>query len=384
MPPRCVALLGIGQLINWGVLYYAFAVLLQPVQADLDVPAWAVTGAFSLALLVSAAMSPAVGRWTDDGRAARAIAGGGAGAAGLLALWALAPGLATLYLVWAGLGVCMAASLYEPVFAVIARSSGSPEGRLRALAVVTLLGGLASTVFLPLTAALVATVGWRSTALALAALMMVSAALGVYALRALPGVPAAQDAGTIAAAPPPRSRPLRVLSLVFGGSTLASAAFVATLVPALGERGVEPTAAALLGGLFGAMQLPGRALLMSPRVSPSGPVLVRSSLWLQAAGALAVAVLPTTVALAAGIAAFAAGSGLTTLARPHLLQEAVGAASYGAVNGRVARAQQVTRALGPVAASALAAVASHAVVLLVLGGALALLPLLVRRRQSTT
>ena len=384
MPPRSVALLGLGQLINWGVLYYAFAVLLQPVQADLDVPAWTVTGAFSLALLVSAAMSPVVGRWTDDGWAARAIAGGGGGAAILLALWALAPGLATLYLVWAGLGVCMAASLYEPVFAVVARSTGSPDGRLRALAVVTLLGGLASTVFLPLTAALVATVGWRKTTLALAALLVVSAALSRLALSPAPGPAAVGDAAANAAGPPPRPGPLRALTLVFGGSTLASAAFIATLVPALGERGVEPTAAALLGGLFGAMQLPGRALLMNRRVSPSGAGLVRWSLWLQAGGALAVAVLPTTVALAAGIAAFAAGSGLTTLARPHLLQQAVDPGSYGAVNGRVARAQQVTRAIGPVTASALAAVASHAVVLLALAGALALLPLLVGRRQSTT
>jgi hypothetical protein len=384
MPPHCVALLGLGQLINWGVLYYAFAVLLQPVQADLDVPAWAVTGAFSLALLASAAMSPAIGRRIDAGAGPSLLVRGGAGAAVLLLAWAWAPGLATLYLAWAGLGVCMAAVLYDPVFAVVARSQASPEAGLRALAVITLLGGLASTVFLPFTAMLVAAAGWRATVMALALCLTASSGLAAYALRAAPPAGTRRDDRPIAPRQPPPAGPVRVLALVFGGSTLASAAFVATLVPTLGERGVDPTTAALLGGTFGAMQLPGRALLMSPRLSPSGPALVRCSLWLQAGGALAVAVLPTTLAAGAGLAAFAAGSGLTTVARPYLLRQTFDVGGYGAVNGRLARAQQVTRAAGPITASLVAAAVGHAAALALLGVLLAVLALLVRRRQSTT
>jgi hypothetical protein len=35
MSCRAVIALGVGQCVNWGVLYYAFAVLLLPVEAEL-------------------------------------------------------------------------------------------------------------------------------------------------------------------------------------------------------------------------------------------------------------------------------------------------------------------------------------------------------------
>ena len=68
---------------------------------------------------------------------------------------------------WAALGLCMAAILYEPVFAIVGRAFADPEGRLRAIATVTVMGGLASTAFLPGTSALVtvsvgAAPSWRS------------------------------------------------------------------------------------------------------------------------------------------------------------------------------------------------------------------------------
>jgi hypothetical protein len=57
MRTREVVALGIGQCVNWGVLYYAFAVLLVPVAGDLSAPRWVVTGAFSLALFMSALLA---------------------------------------------------------------------------------------------------------------------------------------------------------------------------------------------------------------------------------------------------------------------------------------------------------------------------------------
>lgn len=68
---------------------------------------------------------------------------GGYAAAGLLGLWALLPSISVLYVVWARLGLCMAATLYEPAFVVIGRAHDEPPARLRALGIVTLFGGLA-------------------------------------------------------------------------------------------------------------------------------------------------------------------------------------------------------------------------------------------------
>jgi MFS family permease len=370
MSAAAITALGLGQLVNWGVLYYAFAVLLLPVQHELGVPGWVVTGAFSLALLVSALLAPTVGRWSDRGHAASAILLGGIGGALLLALWALAPSVLTLYVAWAGLGICMATALYEPAFAIVTRAHGSTAPRLRALAIVTLYGGLASTVFLPVSDRLVTWAGWRGAVAILAGLLAASSALTALVVRgvdaaARPSVePSALTAG-------PSAGDIRPLALMFGLSSLASASFIANLVPALGERGLPPASAAVLGGLFGVMQLPGRALMVNRRVALSGDALVAISLALQAVGLIAVAVLPTAVAVAVGVMAFAAGSGLTTLARPCLVHSRVAVEQAGVVNGKLARAQQLARAAGPIAASTAASLTSHAAVLASLGVALA-------------
>lgn len=46
-----VAALAVTQTIGYGVLYYAFAVLLQPMAADLHTSATAVTGALTASVL---------------------------------------------------------------------------------------------------------------------------------------------------------------------------------------------------------------------------------------------------------------------------------------------------------------------------------------------
>ena len=84
-------------------------------------------GAFSLGLLVSAIAAPAVGRLADRGQGPAVMQAGGYIAAGLLIVWAMLPTIWVTYLVWAGLGVCMAAILYEPVFAIVGRAFADAE-----------------------------------------------------------------------------------------------------------------------------------------------------------------------------------------------------------------------------------------------------------------
>lgn len=361
MSRSAILALGIGQCVNWGVLYYAFAMLVLPLQGELGVPTWIVTGAFSLALLMSAAAAPAVGRWADRGRAAPLILGGGITAAAVLVAWASIPGLVTLYVAWAALGVCMAAALYEPAFVVVARAFDDPARRLRALAMVTLSGGLASTIFLPLTALLTTAIGWRGAVVVLAALLVVSAVLTHTAVfRHLPASPTVLDG-----APPPspaaRLESLRFLFVAasFAAGTFASSGLTANLLPALGERGMPPATAAMLGGVMGLMQLPGRALLMTGAFSGSPVRLLGGSLLLHAAGLAALATAPSALAIAAGAMLVAAGAGVTTLARPHLVQSLFGDADMGHLNGRLARSQQLARAAGPLAFAWLAGAAGY-------------------------
>ena len=284
MTSRAILALGVGQLVNWGVLYYAFGVLMVPVERDLGVERWVVAGAFSLALLMSAAAAPLVGRLSDRGRGPLLIRAGGFLAAALLAAWSLTSNVATLYLAWAGLGLCMAATLYEPAFAVVGQSFDNMNDRLRALATVTVLGGLASTAFLPLTAFLNDAWGWRVAVGALAGIVCLSTAFTSFA--ALRTVSASPHSSPDAVPPAPdevRTGFGSVLA-VFSMTSLASAAFTTTLVPAFVNREFSSTTAALLGGVLGLMQLPGRVLLMNGRLATSPVTLLIASLLLQAAG----------------------------------------------------------------------------------------------------
>lgn len=83
---------------------------------------------------------------------------------------------------------------------------------------------------------------------------------------------------------------------------------------------MSPATAALLGGLFGLMQLPGRAWLMNRQVALPGETLVVVSLVMQAVGFFAIVVSASVAVVAVGALAFAIGSGLTALARPLLVQ----------------------------------------------------------------
>src|SRR5918994_214760 len=136
-----VAALAVTQTVGYGVLYYAFAVVLAPLAADLGVSTTTITGALTLAVLVSA-----VG----------AILGAFA-----LAAWSQVQTLAQLYLVFAGIGIASAMALYEATFALLVAVL-DPWRRAKAILTVTIVAGFASSVFVPLTGVLVEEHGWRT------------------------------------------------------------------------------------------------------------------------------------------------------------------------------------------------------------------------------
>ena len=367
MTRRAVLALGVGQCLNWGVLYYAFAVLTVPVALDLNVSPWWVTGAFSAALLTSAALSPLVGRWIDHGNGPRLMVAGGLAGVVLLTAWTVTPGLAALYAIWIGLGACMAATLYEPAFAIVARALPPPE-RLRALALITVIGGVASTIFLPLSDALVQSVHWRGATLVLAAVLAASTFLTRTALHELPQRQVERAGASPVGSADSSSGALFGWGLVvFAFGSFASASLTANLVPALGERQVSPSNAALLGGILGVMQLPGRLLLSTGAMNTSATRLVIVSLSLQATGFLALSAAPSTPLVAAALVIFAMGAGLATLARPHFLQTHFDVQRSGHLNGRLARWQHLARAGGPIAAASAASFIGYGAVLGVLG-----------------
>ncbi|WCD89967.1 hypothetical protein KPP03845_106391 [Streptomyces xanthophaeus] len=116
LPALCVT-----QITSWGIVYYAFPVLLSHLTADTGWSANAATGAFSMALLVSGVVGIPVGRILDQ-RGPRAVMTGGS-VIGVLALLviAAAPSLPVFFLGWMLAGVAMAATFYPPAFAALTR-----------------------------------------------------------------------------------------------------------------------------------------------------------------------------------------------------------------------------------------------------------------------
>ncbi len=160
-----VGWLSLAQLITWGSVFYAFAVLMEPLERELGLSRAQSSLAFSLALLAEGLLAYPVGRWIEQGHERAVMTGGSLLVVLCLAAHSQVHSLAAFYAVWTGLGVALSATLYTPAFAVITRRY--PNDFRRAIITLTFLGGLASTVFTPLTAWLIHLFGWRHALLLL-------------------------------------------------------------------------------------------------------------------------------------------------------------------------------------------------------------------------
>jgi MFS family permease len=349
-----VAALSVTETVTWGIIYYGFPVFLKPMEQDLGASRVAVTAAFSIGLATSALVSIAVGRWLDR-RGPRALMTGGSCLATILTFaWARVQSVTALYGVWLLMGVAMATTLYEPAFAVIV--SWFARGRDRALLTVTLVAGLASTIFMPIEAALLERMGWRS-ALTLLAVVLGVITIPIHALLLRRGT--AGDPGDGAPAPgatlreATRTAVFWVLTIAFLVSNFATAALTTHLIPFLVDHGYSAAVAAAAIGWTGAMQLAGRVLFVPISTRLGSRVMVAAVFVAQALGIGQLPVLARIGTLVPFIVLQGAANGMATLARASSLAEIFGARNYGTIAGAVALAANGARAIGPVGASLL-------------------------------
>lgn len=246
----------------------------------------------------------------------------------------------------------MAATFYPPAFAALTRWWG-PD-RIRALTVVTLAGGLASTVFAPLTAAIAEHLSWRATyavlAVILAAVTIPAHALALRApWPAAPPPPPSSDRTTSI----PRSRPFLLLATAFTLSGFAMYAVVMGLIPLLTERGATATQAAWALGLGGAGQTLGRTLYSALATRTS--VTTRTAVLIALGGATTASLaftpgpMPLLIALAilAGVI-----RGNLTLLQATAVTDRWGTTHYGRLSGLLGAPAHIAAALAPWAGAA--------------------------------
>ncbi|MFO0522216.1 MAG: MFS transporter [bacterium] len=353
-----VVMLGVSQTLAWASSYYLPAVLATSMARDLGVSSVMVFAAFSLALLVSAAVGPLAGRLIDT--------------------WGGRPVLVGSSLVFAAglsiVGLAMGSGLYEAAFSTLVRLRGT--GARTAITGITLIAGFASTVGWPLSALLEAQVGWRGACLAWAALHLVlGLPLNVAIPRVAPAAPArmsghiavpraGEAAGTQpgADAPPvPAPAPAEphltgrdgriagvLLAFVFAVTWFISTAMAAHLPLLLQGAGVSIALAVGLGALVGPAQVVARLLefgmlrrmhpLLSARLAavahPLGAVLL-------VAGGPALA--PLFVLL------HGAGNGILTIAKGTLPLVMFGPQGYGLRQGWLTMPARFAQAIAPLA-----------------------------------
>lgn len=353
-----VATLGLTETISYGVLYYAFTVFITPMEAELGWSRTALTGAFSLALLLSGVAGLLVGHWLDRYGPHALMTIGSCCAVALTLAWSRIHSLALFYLLWAAMGVVMAAVLYEPAFWVIARRFRASRGR--ALTALTVIAGFASVIFVPLAGALVRAQGWRG-ALVTLAVILAAGTIPAHALALRREAPAqAQPTAAPTAAIPgaTRAEALRSgafwwITAAFFLITLSTSALTVHLVPLLIGRGYSQTFASGAAGLFALMALPGR-LIFTPLGDRFRRSRVIAAIFLtHALGLLALLFAPGTAGVVGFIALFGAGFGAVTPARAALVADVYGAAHFGQISSVVAFATLLSRALGPIGMSLL-------------------------------
>ena len=370
-----VGALSITETVSWGILYYAFAVFLLPMQRELGYSAAQLTGAFSLALLVSAVAGIAVGRHLDRCSPRAVMTLGSAAGAVLVLAWSQIHGLAAFYALWVGIGLVMAAVLYEPAFTVLAKWFPEPAPRRRAMTAMTLAGALASFIFLPLAQTLIDGHGWRDALVVLALILaVVTVPLHAISLRQAPAAHASRHDSTpsTAAREVLRSMPFWLLSGAFFLATAAAIAFTVQGIPFLLERGYSPAFAAFSIGVIGVSQIPGRLLFAPVAERLPAPWGTVSLFVLIAAGLALIVAVDATAAVVAGLVLLGMGNGMATLARATLIADRYGAAAYGTIAGVAASATIGARAAAPVAAAAYATVAGYGALLVTLGALAAL------------
>jgi MFS family permease len=333
--PIVVAALGIMQILSWGSTFYLLPVLGEPITRDTGWTYDWVMGGLALGLLVAGIISPRVGRRIGHRGGRVVLACGSASIAGGLVVVAIASSFGIYLVGWVLIGAGMGAALYDAAFATLGALYG--KSARSAITSVTLFGGFASTVCWPLSAFLMAHVGWRGACFIYAAMHV---ALGfTLALIVLPDRRPEPSEATHQSAPVSvhLKGDERALFLLLAVVLTIGAAILSLvgsqLITLLLASGLELSKAVSLGMLIGPSAVGARSVeaLVGARYHP---------IWTMVAAAILVGCgtllfLFGPAAFGPAIAIYAAGNGIGSIAKGTLPLALFGPARYPALAGKI-------------------------------------------------
>jgi predicted MFS family arabinose efflux permease len=338
-----VTILGITQTLAWASSYYLPAILALPIARDTGIDSLQVFAAFSVSLIISAALGPRVGRTIDaiGGREVLAISNI-AFAAGLTIL-ATATSATGVWFAWMVLGIGMGLGLYDAGFATLGRIYG--DKARSAITGITLIAGFASTVGWPLSAWGDSTIGWRATCLVWAAVHVLVALPMNRFLLPKPTITVA-DKQAAQSARIAMDRNMLLLSFAFAAAWMVTSAMAVHLPRILQESGASATAAIAAGMLVGPAQV-GARIIEASWLSRFHPMLsLRLACLAHPVGAALLAAVggafPAVFVILHG-----AGNGILTIARGTVPLAIFGPQNYGLRLGILGAPSRVAQAAAP-------------------------------------
>jgi hypothetical protein len=344
---RLIGCIALGQMIGWGTLFSAFPLFGEPVEAELGWSRAEFNMGLTLALLVSGLVAVPVGRWVDRNGGRWMLALGAWGGAALLVAFAQVTALPVFWGIWLAMGLVQAAALWGPAMAVVVATAREP---VRAITGITFITGFTATVFVPLTALLIETLGWRGALLVLAAVQTIPGLLALWLLPPDVRRPVPSGSGGFSLARAMRSRPFLGMAGCLAAHAFIGIGLGAHAIPLLREMGLPEASVLTLVALHGPFQVAARAglFMLGKRVTMRG--VGRLASLLVPFAMLALAVSPAEFAwLLVFVMAWAVADGLMTIVRAAGVAEILGREGYGAITGALAMVTMLPRTLAPVA-----------------------------------
>lgn len=369
-----ITAIGVAMICSYGTLFYSFPLIAEAMRADLGWSKPQLYGAATVGLMLAGLAAYPVGSAIDRGHGRWVMSLASVAAGLLLFAWSQVSDPLTYYVIFAAIGSLHAATLYEPAFAVIARRTG-PDRARRGITAVTLWGGFASTVFVPLIQLLIEWYGWRGTLMVLGSINIVVCA-SLYFFLIDPRKDRLPDAGELGQDPPLSGRKavawavttptFWALLMAFLGYAALFSTLTFHLYPLLLEKGLTAASVVTIVAVIGPAQVAGRILIwvFAPNAS------------IRSVGSVAFVIFPLAIlgfayapphlfVLALIAAAYGAANGISTIVRSLAVPEMLSRNAYGAINGAMLAPIQFVQALAPLAAAAIwAATSGYEMVLL--------------------
>jgi len=339
MKDRSVLFLAVAQMLIWAATFYSFPAMLLRWEEAFGWGRGEITGAITLAVMISAATSLIAGRLIDRGNGAIMMASCALMGGIAIGLLSLVDELWQFYALWAFIGAMNGCCLYEPCFALVTRARGIDAKQ--GIILITLIAGFAGTLSFPLAHTMSDLFGWQSAVITYSIIASCIAAplmyLGASEIENNPTSVFRHEIKRKPSVSVYRNNRFWFLGIGFSFGAVLHGVTLHHLLPIMQDRGASGDTAVLAASFIGPMQVAGRLVMLAFEKHVSLRLITiccfsamgMSSLTLYLAGA-------SPGFIAAFVIFFGGAYGVVSIIRPLIAREILGEEHFGKKSGGLA------------------------------------------------